>query len=414
MRTRLLAIAAGIALLLGLAPAVRAADYPTRPVTMVLAFPPGGASDVLGRILARKLEQVLGQPVIIDNRPGAGGNIAAEAVAHAPPDGHTLLMGNNSILATNAALYQKINFDPVRDFAPIGLVGSQANILVLNPAVPARSLAELIALAKANPGKLNYASSGHGLAAHLAGELFKADAKVNLVHVPYKGAAPALQDVIAGHVQMMFATASSVVTHIQDGKVRALAVTTLKRTALLPDLPTIDELGLKGFDATTWHGLVAPAKTPPEVVKTLNRALLATLADPAVRKSLDGLGVDIAGGSPDDFAAYIRAGNPEMDRDREGVRRQARLSRPTASGRRLTAVRWSHPGKPQPPGALRQNAKALRTRQAVKRTPSANPNSRAVRWSSMMNAPSDHTFSDAGLTEGSKRFGLGGFILNKH
>ena len=220
-------------------------------------------------------------------------------------------MGNNSILATNAALYQKINFDPVRDFAPIGLVGSQANILVVNPAVPARSLAELIALAKANPGKLNYASSGHGLAAHLAGELFKADAKVNLVHVPYKGAAPALQDVIAGHVQMMFATASSVVTHIQDGKVRALAVTTLKRTALLPDLPTIDELGLKGFDATTWHGLVAPAKTPPEVVNTLNRALLATLADPAVRKSLDGLGVDIAGGSPDDFAAYIRAEIPK-------------------------------------------------------------------------------------------------------
>ena len=311
MRTRLLAIAAGIALLLGIAPAVRAADYPTRAVTMVLAFPPGGASDVLGRILARKLEQVLGQPVIIDNRPGAGGNIAADVVAHAPPDGHTLLMGNNSILATNAALYQKINFDPVRDFAPIGLVGSQANILVVNPAVPARSLAELIALAKANPGKLNYASSGHGLAAHLAGELFKADAKVNLVHVPYKGAAPALQDVIAGHVQMMFATASSVVTHIQDGKVRALAVTTLKRTTLLPDLPTIDELGLKGFDATTWHGLVAPAKTPPEVVKTLNRALLATLADPAVKKSLDGLGVDIAAGSPDDFAAYIRSEIPK-------------------------------------------------------------------------------------------------------
>ena len=311
MRTRLLAIAAGIALLPGLAPAVLAADYPTRPVTMVLAFPPGGASDVLGRILGRKLEQILGQPVVIDNRPGAGGNIAAEAVAHAAPDGHTLLMGNNSILATNAALYQKINFDPVKDFAPIGLVGSQANILVVNPALPARSLAELIALAKANPGKLNYASSGHGLAAHLAGELFKAEAKINLVHVPYKGAAPALQDVIAGHVQMMFATASSVVSHIQDGKVRALAVTTLKRTALLPELPTIDELGLKGFDATTWHGLVAPAKTPPEIVRTLNRALVETLADPAVKKSLDGLGVDIAGGSPDDFAAYIRSEIPK-------------------------------------------------------------------------------------------------------
>jgi len=307
---RLLLLAATVALLASGA-AVLSASYPTRPVSLVLAFPPGGASDVLARILGRKLEQVLRQPVVIENRPGAGGNIAAEQVAHAAPDGHTLLLGNNSILATNAALYQRINFDPVKDFAPIGLVGSQANILVVNPAVPARTLAELIALAKASPGKLNYASSGHGLAAHLAGELFKAEAKVNLVHVPYKGAAPALQDVIAGHVQIMFATASSVVSLIQDGKVRAIAVTTLKRTALMPDLPTIDELGLKGFDATTWHGLVAPAKVSPEIVRTLNRALGETLADAAVRKSLDGLGVDIAGGSPEDFAAYIRSEIPK-------------------------------------------------------------------------------------------------------
>jgi Tripartite tricarboxylate transporter family receptor len=199
-----------------------AADYPARPVTLVVAFPPGGASDVLARILGRKLEQILGQPFVIDNRPGAGGNVAAEIVAHAAPDGYTLLAGNNAILATNAALYKKINFDPEADFAPIGLIGSQANILVVNPAVPARSMAELIAFAKANPGKLNFASSGHGLAAHLAGELFKAEAKVDIVHVPYKGAAPALQDVIAGHVQMMFATASSVVPHIRDGKVLRL------------------------------------------------------------------------------------------------------------------------------------------------------------------------------------------------
>ena len=251
MLRKMLTAAAGILMLALATPAAWPADYPTRPVSLVLAFPPGGASDVLARILGRKLEQVLGQPVVIDNRPGAGGNIAADIVAHAAPDGYTLLLGNNSILATNAALYQKINFDPVKDFAPIGLVGLQANILVVNPAVAAKSLAELIALAKANPGKLNYASSGHGLAAHLAGELFKSEAKINLVHVPYKGAAPALQDVIAGHVQMMFATASSVVSHIQEGKVRALAVTTLKRTALFPDLATMDELGLKGFDATT-------------------------------------------------------------------------------------------------------------------------------------------------------------------
>ena len=311
MLRKMLTAAAGILMLALATQAAWPADYPTRPVSLVLAFPPGGASDVLARILGRKLEQVLGQPVVIDNRPGAGGNIAADIVAHAAPDGYTLLLGNNSILATNAALYQKINFDPVKDFAPIGLVGLQANILVVNPAVPAKSLAELIALAKANPGKLNYASSGHGLAAHLAGELFKSEAKINLVHVPYKGAAPALQDVIAGHVQMMFATASSVVSHIQEGKVRALAVTTLKRTALFPDLATMDELGLKGFDATTWHGLVAPARTPKEIIATLNRGLTTTLADDGVKQSLAKLGVDIAGGSPEDFGVYIKSEIPK-------------------------------------------------------------------------------------------------------
>jgi tripartite-type tricarboxylate transporter receptor subunit TctC len=310
LRTTLSALA-GVALLAWAVPAAPAADYPTRPVTLVVAFPPGGASDVLARILGRKLEQVLAQPFVIDNRPGAGGNVAAEAVAHAAPDGYTLLAGNNAILATNAALYKKINFDPVADFAPVGLIGSQANILVVSPGVPVKSMAELIALAKANPGKLNFASSGHGLAAHLAGELFKAEAKIDIVHVPYKGAAPALQDVIAGHVQMMFATASSVVSHIQDGKVRPLAVATLKRTAVLPDIPTMDELGLKGFDATTWHGLVAPVRTPSDVVVALNRALTATLADAGVKKSLGDLAVDIIGGTQEAFAAYIKSEIPK-------------------------------------------------------------------------------------------------------
>jgi tripartite-type tricarboxylate transporter receptor subunit TctC len=248
---------------------------------------------------------------VIDNRPGAGGNVAAEAVAHAAPDGYTVFNGNNAILATNAALYKKINFNPETDFAPVGLIGSQANILVVNPALPAKSMDELIALAKANPGKLNFASSGHGLAAHLAGELFKAEAKIDIVHVPYKGAAPALQDVIAGHVQMMFATASSVVPHIRDGMVRALAVAGLKRTAVLPDIPTIDELGIKNFDATTWHGLVVPAHTPKEVIATLNRALAGALADPAVKTSLADLGVDIIGGTPEEFAAYIKSEIPK-------------------------------------------------------------------------------------------------------
>jgi tripartite-type tricarboxylate transporter receptor subunit TctC len=282
-----------------------------KPVSLLIAFPPGGPSDVLSRIVGKKLEQILGQPFIMDNRPGAGGNIAAEAAALAQADGHTLLMGNNSILATNAALYKKINFDAERDFAPISLVGSQANILVVNPNVPAKTMAELIALLRANPGKFNYASSGHGAAAHLAAELFRAEAKVDIVHVPYKGAAPALTDVIAGHVQLMFATAASVVPHIQSGKVRALAVTTPKRTAVFPELATVDELGLKGFDATTWHGLVAPAKTPKDVLVKLHKATVEALNDEQVRKSLVDLGVDVVGNSPEEFAAYIKAEIPK-------------------------------------------------------------------------------------------------------
>jgi tripartite-type tricarboxylate transporter receptor subunit TctC len=288
-----------------------AADYPTRPVTLVVAFTPGGPSDILARIVGKKLEQLLGQPFIIENRPGAGGNIAADAVARATPDGYTLLMGNNSILATNASLYKKISYDAQKDFAPISLIGLQANILVVNPAVQAKSLKELIALAKANPGKFNFASSGHGAAAHLAGELFKSEAKVDIVHVAYKGAAPALQDVIAGHVQMMFATAASVVGYIENGQLRPLAVTTLKRTEVTPDVPTVDEAGLPGFEATTWHGLVAPAKTPKEIITALHRATIATLKDPETRKSLMKLGVDIVGDTPEEFAAYINAEIPK-------------------------------------------------------------------------------------------------------
>jgi tripartite-type tricarboxylate transporter receptor subunit TctC len=298
-------------LLLLAAPVLARAEYPTRPVTLIIAFTPGGPSDVLARIVGKKLEQLLGQPFVIENRPGAGGNIAAEIEARAAPDGYTLLMGNNSILATNASLYRRIGYDAEKDFVPISLIGSQANILVVNPALPARSMSELIALAKAQPGKLNFASSGYGAAAHLAGELFRTQAHIDIQHVAYKGAAPALQDVIAGHVQMMFATAASVVGHIRDGLVRPLAVTTLKRTAVLPDIPTIAELGLAGFDATTWHGLVAPAGTPNEVIETLHHATIAALGDPAVRKQLGDLGVDIAGTSPAEFAAYIKSEIPK-------------------------------------------------------------------------------------------------------
>ena len=307
---RAMLIAAAAALLV-LAPPAYAADYPGRPVTLVVAFTPGGPSDVLARIVGKKMSELLGQPFVIENRPGAGGNIAADSVAHAKPDGYTLLMGNNSILATNEALYKHITYSPQKDFIPITLIGTQANILVVNNDVPAKSLKELIALAKAQPGKLNFASSGHGAAAHLAGELFKTEAQVDIVHVPYKGAAPALQDVIAGHDQMMFATAASVIGQINGGQVRALAVTTLKRTKVLPDLPTMDEAGLKGFDASTWHGLVAPAGTPPEVIAKLHDAAIKALQDLGVQASLARLGVDIVGDTPQEFGAYIKAEIPK-------------------------------------------------------------------------------------------------------
>jgi tripartite-type tricarboxylate transporter receptor subunit TctC len=305
------ALFGGIAILLVIGAPAIAADYPKRPVTLVVAFTPGGPSDVLARIVGKQMEQLLGEPFIIENRPGAGGNIAADSVAHAKPDGYTLLMGNNSILATNEALYKHITYSAQKDFIPITLIGTQANILVVNPNVPAHSLKELIALAKAQPGKLNFASSGHGAAAHLAGELFKAEAQVDIVHVPYKGAAPALQDVIGGRDQMMFATAASVIGHIKGGKVRALAVTTLKRTKAMPELPTMDEAGLKGFEASTWHGLVAPTGTPPQVIAALHDAAVKALADPGVQASLGRLGVDIVGDTPQEFEAYIKAEIPK-------------------------------------------------------------------------------------------------------
>ena len=304
-------VVVGLIALLGWNLAARAADYPSRPISLVVAFTPGGPSDVLARIVGKQMEKSLGQPVVIDNRPGGGGNIAADVVAHAAPDGYTLLMGNNSILATNASLFKKLNYDAEKDFAPITLIGSQPNILVVNPKVAATSIPELIALAKSQPGTLNCANSGYGAAAHLAAELFKAEAKVDIISVSYKGAAPALQDVIAGHVEMMFATSASVVGHLKSGLLRPLAVTTLKRFSLMPELPTIAETGLPGFDATTWHGLVAPAGTPKEIIDTLARAATGALADPDTRRSLADLGVEIVGGSPDEFAAYIRSEIPK-------------------------------------------------------------------------------------------------------
>ena len=311
MRRTMLAWLAALSLGLGPAPSGHAQTYPARPVTLVVAFTPAGPSDVLARVLGHKLEEPLKQPIVVVNRPGAGGNIGAEAVATAAPDGYTLLMGNNSILATNASLYKKLPYDPEKDFRPISLIGSQPNILVVNPNVPAKSMAELIALAKAKPGALNYASSGIGTAAHLAGALFRAQAGIDIVHVAYKGAAPALQDLIAGQMQMMFATAASVAGFVKAGTVRPLAVTSLHRSSFLPELPTVAEQGLPGFEATTWHGLVAPAGTPAAVIDALHDATVKALQDPAVAKSLTDLGVEIAPSTPDEFAKYITAEIPK-------------------------------------------------------------------------------------------------------
>jgi tripartite-type tricarboxylate transporter receptor subunit TctC len=274
-------------------------------VRFVVGFTPGGPSDILARSLGEKLAGALGQAVVIENRPGAGGNLAAEVVAKSAPDGNTWLLGNNSILATNHALYSRLGYDPVKDFAPVALVAIQPNILVVHPSVPAHSVRELIAYAKAQPGKLNYASSGAGAAAHLAGELFKAMAHVDMVHVPYKGAQPALTDVIAGQCQLMFATSASVIPYIKAGRLRALAVTTAWRSPGVPELPTIAESGVPGFEAITWHGVVVPSATPAATVERLNRAINGVLAQKDLRERLNALGAEIAPGSPQDFAAYI-------------------------------------------------------------------------------------------------------------
>jgi tripartite-type tricarboxylate transporter receptor subunit TctC len=281
------------------------ARFPEKPVRFVVGFTPGGPSDILARALGQKLAEGWSQQVVIENRPGAGGNIAAEVVAKSAPDGYTWLLGNNSVLATNQFLYRKLGYDPVRDFAPVVLVALQPNILVVNPAVAVESVKDLIALARSRPGALNYASSGSGAAAHLAGELFKAMTGVDMVHVPYKGAQPALTDVIAGQAQLMFATSASVIPYIKAGRLRALAVTTAQRSATVPELPTLSEAGVPGFEAITWHGVVVPAATPAPLVEQLNGDIAKVLRMKDVRERFESLGAEVAAGTPRDFAEYI-------------------------------------------------------------------------------------------------------------
>jgi tripartite-type tricarboxylate transporter receptor subunit TctC len=293
-----------LAALLALAAPIAAA-FPDKPVRFVVGFTPGGPSDILARALGQKLAERWKQQVVVENRPGAGGNIAAAEAAKGAPDGHTWLLGNNSILATNQSLYRSLPYDPVKDFAPVALVAVQPNILVVHPSLSASSVPELIKLGKENPGKLNYASSGAGAAAHLAGELFKAMAGVDMVHVPYKGAQPALTDLLAGQVQLMFATSASVIPYVKAGRLRALAVTTAQRSPSVPELPTVSEAGLPGFEATTWHGVVVPAATPGPLVQELNRELNAVLNEKDLRERLAALGAEVVTGTPREFADYV-------------------------------------------------------------------------------------------------------------
>ncbi len=286
--------------------AAAAAEYPTKPIRLIVGFAPGGGTDTTARAIGSKLSELLGQQIIIDNRPGAAGNIAAELVAKATPDGYTLLMGTIAALAINPSLYTtKLPFDSIKDFAPITQAVDSTNILSLHPSVPAGSVKELIALAKAKP--LNYGSSGVGGTGHLAGELFNTMAGVKMTHIPYKGGGPAMIDLVGGQVQLVFATAASAVPQIKGGKIKGIAVTTAKRSALMPNLPTISEAGLPGFDANNWYGVLAPAKTPRPIIMRLNSEIAKVLAMPDVKNFLFNQGLDPAAGTPEQFGAYIKS-----------------------------------------------------------------------------------------------------------
>lgn len=280
--------------------------WPSKPVTMVVPFPAGGTTDIVARLAAQKLSEAWGQPVIVDNRAGAGGNIGSAMVAKAAPDGYTLLMGTVGTHAINASLYEKMPYDVVKDFAPITNVAAVPNMLVINPALPVNSVKELIDYGKKNPGKLNMASSGNGTSIHLSGELFKVMTGVQMEHIPYKGSAPALTDMMGGQVQVMFDNMPSALPHVKSGKLKALAVTTLTRSPAVPDLPTIDEAGVKGFEAASWFGLLAPAGTPKEIVAKVQADIAKAMKTTDLTEKMAQQGAVAVGNTPDEFAAYIR------------------------------------------------------------------------------------------------------------
>jgi tripartite-type tricarboxylate transporter receptor subunit TctC len=291
--------------------AATAQSYPTKPIRLVVPFPPGGSLDVVARAIGQKLSEAWGQPVVIDNRPGAGGNIGADLVAKSAPDGYTILEGALSTHAVNISLYGKMPYDPVLDFAPITLVAITPNVLVVNATFPVNSVSELIAYAKAHPGALSFGSGSNGSAGHLAGELFKTQAGVDMVHIPYKGGAPALQALLAGDTQLMFDNLANSTPQLKAGRLKALAVTTAKRSTLSPELPTLAEAGLPGFDIYTWWGFMAPAGTPGEIIIKWNAEVTRILGTPEMKAFFAQQGAEPAPTTPEQFAALIRSEIPK-------------------------------------------------------------------------------------------------------
>jgi tripartite-type tricarboxylate transporter receptor subunit TctC len=287
------------------APLSWAQSYPARPVRLLVPSTPGGSVDTLARAVSPKLSEKWGQQLVIDNRAGAGGVLAAETVAKAPPDGYTLLLGTVSALATNVSLQKKLPYDPVRDFAPVSLLATQPLMLVVNASLPAKSVDELTALARSKPGELTHSSAGNGTGSHLSAELFKSLAKIDLVHVPYKGIAPALLDVVSGRVSMTFPSTLSALPHVRSGKVRALAVTGLKRSPAAPDIPTMNEAGVKGYESSTWYGVVAPAATPGAVVNKLSGDLAYALRLDDLRERMSHEGLELVGSTPAQFRQFM-------------------------------------------------------------------------------------------------------------
>jgi len=306
---KLLAMTLPALLALALGPCCTAADYPDRPIRLVVGFPPGGGTDVVSRILSPKLSEDLGQQIVIDNRPGATGTVAAGIVAKSPPDGYVLMMGHVSTQAIAPSVYARLPYDPARDFAAITLTASVPHFIVVHPSLPVKSVKELIALAKANPGKLTYPSAGSGSTPHIAGEMFKTMTGVDLVHVPYKGSGQSLADLLGGHHPVAFDTMPTVAPYIKANRLRALAVTSAKRLAEYPALPTVVEAGVPGYVMTTWYGLFAPAGTPPAIVGKLHAVVNKALKSPDLHERMAGIGADESAltRSPEEFAALVRA-----------------------------------------------------------------------------------------------------------